>query len=221
MELQSAFVLPAPVDECWDLLIDLERVASCVPGFKASGWEDDAFTGAIKIKVGAVTVTYDSRIKLVESDRDERRAIMSAEGRERRGQGTVSATMRSELRPVDGGTEVTMTADVDVTGRVASFGRGILVDVNNRLVKRFARNVETTFLNPPAEPESGDEAVPGTPDRSAAAAAGASGTGDMVAKRGDEPLDLMSVAATPALRRIAPIAGIVAVLVILLRRWSR
>lgn len=217
MELENTFTLAAPVDECWVLLTDLERVASCMPGFTAAGWDGDVYTGAIKVKVGAVTVTYDARIQMVEKDDDGHRAVIEAEGRERRGQGKAAAKVRSQLREAGDATEVTMVADVDVTGRVAGFGRGILADVNNRLVTRFARNVETTFLQPQeaATPES---TAPPAPN---GAAGGTPAAAAQPAAADDEPLNLMSVAAGPTLRRLAPLVAALAVIVVALRMWSR
>lgn len=221
IELSNTFTLHAPAEECWTLLTDVEKVASCIPGFTASGWDSDTYTGSLKVKVGAVTVTYDSRIRLVETDDAELRASIRAEGRERKGQGSATATMRSQLREAGVDTEVTIVAEVDVSGRVAGFGRGILADVSSRLVTRFARNVETTFLNPGDEPVRTESAA-GTPgdvtanlplsDPPIAPARGhASG----------EPLDLVRLSAAPTLRRLAPAVGACVLLLILLRRHSR
>ena len=220
MELRNSFTLPVPIDECWNLLTDLERVASCVPGFTPSGWDSDTYMGTIKVKVGAVAITYESRLKIVDKDDGEHRAAIRAEGRERGGQGKVTAMMRSELKEARDRTEVTMVAEVDVTGRVASFGRGILVDVNNRLVERFARNVETTFLQPRSQQEGGAAAANVAPERSIAGATSNQISPATTVHATDEPLDLVSIAAGPALRRLVPVVAL-GLLIILFRRRSR
>jgi len=204
------------VEDCWSLLTDLERVAPCVPGFTPSGWDSDTYTGSIKVKVGAVTVTYDSRITLVEADSQNHHASIQAEGRERRGQGSASAMMHSQLRAAGDVTEVTMTADVDVSGRVASFGRGILADVSSRLVSRFARNVESTFLHP-----AGESLEAASPSADAASHIGGPSPTTAATPSPEEPLDLVTLAGGPTLRRLLPAVAALALLLILLRRMSR
>jgi uncharacterized protein len=168
------------------------------------------------VKVGAVTVTYDSRITLVEADSEKYHASIQAEGRERRGQGSANAMMRSQLRAAGDVTEVTMTADVDVSGRVASFGRGILADVSSRLVSRFARNVESTFLHP-----AGESMETPSPSTAATSQIGGPSPSTATTPSREEPLNLVTLAGGPTLRRLLPAVAALALLLILLRRVSR
>jgi hypothetical protein len=205
MKLTNDFTIGVPVEEAWELLTDLERVAPCVPGFSLVGQDGEDFKGAMTVKVGAVSVSYDARIRFVERDDVRHVAVMEARAREKRGQGQVKAVMTSRLQAVDGATQVSVESDIDVTGRVASFGRGILADVSNRLVGLFVANVQSTLLAPPEpEPAAAPASGPVDPARPVAAASAA-------------PLDLMSVAGAPALRRLAPVALVLLVATMVLR----
>jgi carbon monoxide dehydrogenase subunit G len=210
MELTNEFRVAAPVAQAWPLLTNIERIAPCVPGFKLSGVEADAYQGVMKIKVGAVQMSYDCAIRFVECDDAAHRAVISATGRELRGQGGVTATITSNLRADGDGTHVSVLTELNVTGRVAQFGRNILAEVSDRLVQQFVRKLETQLLAPAtadadAAGTAAGTAAPGPQPTSTGAAVTASGT----ASEGDddEPLNLLSVAAGPLARRVAPFAA--------------
>lgn len=146
LELTSTFVLPASVDRVWLLLTDIERVAPCVPGFQLQEIEGDEYRGLMKVKLGAVVMQYRSSITFLELDRENARVVMRAVGRETTGQGTAEAILTSTLTGDGQSTRGGLVVEVDVTGRVAQFGRGVLADVTKRLTEQFVRCLEGRLL---------------------------------------------------------------------------
>jgi carbon monoxide dehydrogenase subunit G len=146
LELSHTFTVGAGIDRAWDVLTDVERLSPCVPGFELTEAGEEEFRGVMKVKVGAVSTSYDSKLRFVERDPDAHRAVIQAEGRDTRGQGNVKATIVSTLEPAEEGTKATIVTDLVVTGRVAQFGRGILADISNRLLQQFVACLEATIL---------------------------------------------------------------------------
>jgi carbon monoxide dehydrogenase subunit G len=221
MELTNDFTVAAPLDEAWPLLTDIERIAPCVPGFKLTGQSDGEYQGTMKVKVGAVQTSYECVIRFVELDEQGHRAVIAARGNELRGQGGVTASITSTLSPAgEGSTRASVITDLDVTGRVAQFGRGILADVSNRLVNQFVRKLETTILAGQAQRAGAapsTDAGEGAPQPRATAAAEPSSSGD----EEDDALNLLSVAGAPMVKRLIPVAVALLVLVLLIRALRR
>jgi carbon monoxide dehydrogenase subunit G len=142
MELKNQYEVAGPAETLWDVLNDVERIAPFVPGFDLKEVEGDTYRGTIKVKVGAITVSYNAEIEVVERDADARRVVMEVSGRERRGPGSVNATVSSTLEPDGARTRIALTTDVQVTGKVAQFGGGVLADVSDALVGQFVRALE-------------------------------------------------------------------------------
>ncbi|MGH3728138.1 MAG: SRPBCC family protein [Micromonosporaceae bacterium] len=139
MKLEHGFTVPVPVDRAWDVLLDLPQVAPCMPGAALTSYEGDEFTGTVKVKLGPINLTYQGQGRIAERDSDNRRAVIEASGKERRGGGTAKAMVTAELRPEgDGSTRVDVVTDLAITGRPAQFGRGMMVDVGNKLIGQFA-----------------------------------------------------------------------------------
>jgi len=143
MELDNTFTVPVPPDQAWDVLLDVQRIAPCMPGATVDEVEGDVVNGRIKVKVGPVSLTYRGTAKFTERDPDARRVVMEASGKETRGAGTAAATVRASLAPdaSGDGTQVTMHTTMNVTGRPAQFGRGVMVEVGGKLVDQFAANL--------------------------------------------------------------------------------
>lgn len=216
MELTNEFSVAAPVEEAWPLLTDIERIAPCVPGFQLKGASDGEYQGTMKVKVGAVQTTYDCVIRFVERDDEQHRAVISAEGREKTGHGGITASITSALTPEGDGTHARMVTDLNVTGRVAQFGRGILSDVSDRLVKQFVRQLESTILTPPPQtPPAGS-----SPAHSGNRAGGTSASASPPRSGDTETLNLMSIAGAPLIKRLAPVVVAVVVLAVALG-WMR
>jgi uncharacterized protein len=141
MELDNSFSVPVPPDQAWDVLLDVQRIAPCMPGATVDEVDGDVVNGRIKVKVGPVSLTYRGTAKFTERDPDAHTIVMEASGKETRGAGTASATVRASLAPSGDGTQVTMHTTMNVTGRPAQFGRGVMAEVGGRLVDQFAKNL--------------------------------------------------------------------------------
>ncbi|MHA6795719.1 SRPBCC family protein [Pseudonocardia bannensis] len=203
MQLRNTFTVTAPVDALWDVLNDVERFAPYIPGFVLTEADGDRYRGRMKIKVGAVTVQYDVDITVVERDAVARTVKAVAAGRERRGAGTMRADVTGSLAARGGVTEATITTDLDVTGRVAQFGRNILAEVAGRLLTKFADDLEKKVLADPG-PE------PAAPNQSQSQSATV----------GTEPVDLVEVAGASVAKRFVP-AGLALVMAVALYRIFR
>jgi carbon monoxide dehydrogenase subunit G len=141
MELEHSFTIPVPPEQAWQVLLDVEQVAPCMPGATIDSVDGDEIKGRIKVKVGPVALTYAGTARFVERDEQGLSVTLEASGKETRGSGTASATVRSTLRDEGGDTRVVVHTTMNVTGRPAQFGRGVMAEVGGRLVERFATNL--------------------------------------------------------------------------------
>src|SRR3954466_4080135 len=139
MKLQNEFTVPASIDEAWAVLLDVPRVAPCLPGATVEpGGDEGEFHGAMKIKIGPITASYKGTVKIQEADEAAHRVAMRAQAKDARGQGTAAATITSTMEETSEGTKVRVETDMRVTGPAAQFGRGVMQDVSAKLMKRFA-----------------------------------------------------------------------------------
>src|SRR5512142_1522463 len=143
MEMDHSFTVPVSPDRAWDVLLDVERIAPCMPGATVDEFDGEVVTGRIKVKVGPVSLTYRGTAKFTERDADAKHILLEASGKETRGAGTASATVQAGLEPEPSGdsTKVSMHTTMNVTGRPAQFGRGVMVEVGGKLVEQFAQNL--------------------------------------------------------------------------------
>ncbi|MET0915143.1 MAG: SRPBCC family protein [Jiangellaceae bacterium] len=142
MQLSNTFTVSLPVDQTWATFLDLERIAPCLPGAAITDVEGDSFHGGVKIKVGPISAQYRGTATFVEKDESAHRAVISAKGKDVGGQGNAEATIIATLTPHGDGTQVRVDTDLDLSGRVAQFGRGVIGDVTGRLLTQFAKNLE-------------------------------------------------------------------------------
>ena len=172
MEMDHSFTVPVPPDRAWDVLLDVEGIAPCMPGATVEEFDGEVVTGRIKVKVGPVSLTYRGTAKFIERDPAAQVVVMEASGKETRGAGTASATVRASLEPESSGeaTKVTMHTTMNVTGRPAQFGRGVMVEVGGKLVEKFAENLAQLISG------DGAAAADGAASADGPAAAGAVGT---------------------------------------------
>jgi carbon monoxide dehydrogenase subunit G len=162
MELEHSFSVPVPAERAWDVLLDVERVAPCMPGATLDSVEGDSIAGKIKVKVGPITMTYAGTAKFTERDRDAGVVTLEASGKETRGAGTASASVRSQLTPEGDHTRVTVHTTLNVTGKPAQFGRGVMTEVGGKLIGIFADNLAAMLAaESTAEPEISEEEIPG------------------------------------------------------------
>ena len=230
MHLKNEFVVPVPVQQAWGVLLDIERIAPCLPGATLESVEGDVFTGKVKVKVGPITVTYRGTATFVHRDEAAGRATIRATAKEARGPGTAAATVEAVLHDEGERTRVTLDTELAVTGRPAQFGRGVMVDVSNKLLGTFADCLERTLAADQAAPAA---AVPDEPDGVLAAAAldepAAEPSPSAVASAGrteaarptPEAIDLLATAGVPVIKRALPALSVVVVLVLLWRILRR
>ena len=151
MKFENTFAVDAPIDEVYATLLDVERVAPCVPGAEVlEKTGDDAYQVAIKVRVGPISMTYRGNVEIVERDDANHRAVMRARARETRGQGTADARVDLSLAQEGETTNGTMVADVQLAGRAAAMGRGVIQDVSAKLVDQFANNLGSMLGTQPA-----------------------------------------------------------------------
>jgi carbon monoxide dehydrogenase subunit G len=181
MELDHSFTVPVPPDQAWDVLLDVERIAPCMPGATVDEVDGDVVNGRIKVKVGPVSLTYKGTAKFIERDPEARVAVVEASGKETRGAGTASATVRASMVPdaSGSGTQVSMHTTMNVTGRPAQFGRGVIVEVGGKLVEQFAANLAELITGDTGATDSvgsGGDAPGGAPAATSTAGASTAGT---------------------------------------------
>jgi carbon monoxide dehydrogenase subunit G len=256
MKLEHEFTVPAPIDEAWKVLLDVERVAPCMPGATLLTVDGDAFTGTVKVKVGPIQVTYKGNAKFAERDEVAHRAVIEASGKEARGSGTAAATVTAVLADAGGSTtKVNVETDLNVTGRPAQFGRGVMAEVGAKLIGQFADCLAEELSSPstapaaapvPSQPaaEAADPPAPDTaPVGNDYVAPGQSLPQDEVEasegptvpvtqtprprvvpptpRRTAEAIDLLDVAGGSVAKRLAPLAGLVALLLLIVWRRRR
>jgi carbon monoxide dehydrogenase subunit G len=165
MKINNEFTVGAPIQQAWDTMLNLERIAPCLPGAAIQEEKDEGeYDGTMKVKIGPITANYKGTVKFEEVNEDNHRAVLQATGRDARGQGTASATIVSTLQEEGDGTKVSVETDMKLTGRAAQFGRGIAQDVATKMLDQFASCLE--------------EEITGGPEEGAAAAATAEPTGE-------------------------------------------
>jgi uncharacterized protein len=219
MKLNNEFTVDVPVEDVWDVLLDLERITPCLPG--ASLTEETGereYDGAMKVKLGPVTQQYKGTVKIQEADESAHRAVLRADGKDARGQGTASATIVSTLHDEgNGSTKVSVETDMQITGRAAQFGQGIQQQVSEKLLGRFADCLEEEITN-------GGAARGGDVSGAAPSANGSGGDGQAGATRQQgagqqedvEALDLGEASRDAVLNQIKPAIPLVIGAVVLL-----
>jgi carbon monoxide dehydrogenase subunit G len=171
MELEHSFTVPVPEDRAWDVLLDVERVAPCMPGATLDSVDGDEIKGRIKVKVGPINMTYAGTARFTERDPAAHVITLEASGKETRGAGTASAKVRSMLEGQDGQTHVIVHTTLNVTGRPAQFGRGVMAEVGGKLIGIFASNL-ADMLAAESTPASAGEPAAGEQEGDLAQAGG-------------------------------------------------
>jgi carbon monoxide dehydrogenase subunit G len=161
MKLEQAFDVQAPLAQVWEALIDLERVAPCLPGATITDRDEDGtYHGEFKVKLGPTTAAYRGTVKIEEADEANHRATLRAKGTDKRGQGGANATIVNTLTETPEGTRVEAVTDFTITGRLARFGRGGMIeDISNRLMRDFSSCLASRIVAEPAPPTGADVAA--------------------------------------------------------------
>lgn len=149
MQLESTFSVVAPIGKVWDTLMDVERVAGCLPGAEVLGkLSDDAYKVGMKVKLGPVTLQYRGQLNVIERDADQHRAVLQGQAQETRGQGTAQATVTLRLSETDGTTTGRVSADLTLSGKAAAMGKSIIGSVTNQMMTLFAGNLQAMLAEP-------------------------------------------------------------------------
>jgi carbon monoxide dehydrogenase subunit G len=157
MKLENSFDVPGPPETAWDLLLDVPRVVPCMPGAELTEVVDDSnWKAKMSVKLGPISLVFATDVARTEVDEAARRVVLSASGRELRGRGQARATVDSSLAASNGGTRVDIVTDLSLSGPAAQYGRGIVADVSEQLVGRFADCLRAQL---DAEPEQAEAAV--------------------------------------------------------------
>jgi carbon monoxide dehydrogenase subunit G len=211
--IENEFTVGADIDTVWRELLDMEGVASCLPGATITGTgEPNVYDGSMRLKIGPMRVEYRGRATLSEVDEEHHTAVISLSAREVKGQGSAMATIRNRLESVDAGTRVNAETDLQITGPQAQFGRGVIEDVGKRVLGEFSQRLEQRIAGGSGSGASGEQDKPadastGEPPKPETAPA---------------ELDVGSlVTSSPAVRRAgagALVLALVALALILLRR---
>ncbi len=188
MEIENEFVVDAPMQQVWEAMLDLERIAPCLPGASIEEAADEEYQGTMAVNLGPISARYRGMVKVEKADEENHRAVVRADGKETRGQGSAAATITSTLSEENGSTRVHVETDMEVAGRVAQFGRGMMQDVAAELMDRFSTCVEQEIMGGGDEegPEQPAEEEPVQPTEEEADAR-------EVEPRETEPLDLGDV----------------------------
>lgn len=196
MELVHDFTVPVPADRAFGLLTDVQLVAPCLPGAAVTSVDGDTFEGGMKIKLGPISMTFKGDGGLVEKDPGAHRAVIEARGRDVKGNGGAHARVTATLHEHDGVTDVHVVTDLNVTGKAAQFGSGVMKDVSNRMLAQFADNLAQLIRSGDADTSKSPGASggqPGTLPGPAAATPSAAATGAPSFTPNDDGLDAMEL----------------------------
>jgi uncharacterized protein len=216
IELDNSFTVPVPPEQAWDVLLDVERIAPCMPGASVTSVEGDQIEGQVKVKLGPLSLAYKGTAKFTEKDQASHTIAIEATGKETRGAGTASANVQASLKPDDAGTLVSIHTSLNVTGRPAQFGRSLLPEVSGKLIGEFASNLAALIE---AEGSTATESV------ESADAEGGDSTAVTVkpapAIKQEESLNAFKFVVVPILKRVIPVAAIGAAIAVVIRRLTR
>ena len=211
MKLEQSFEVDAPLDVVWAALVDVQRVAPCLPGAEVTDAGDDGtYHGTFSVKLGPATASYRGTLKIEEIDEASHRATMRASGTDKRGQGGAKALMHSSVRPRDGGgTHVDVETDFTITGRLASFSRGGMIqDISNRLLREFAECLQQSLKAEEPAPSEAETPLPAPPAEVAGDVAGAATAAASAASTSAQaPRPAPSAQPTPQRAQAKPISG--------------
>ena len=213
MDLHHEFTVPVPATEAWKILTDLERLAPCLPGAQLTEIEGDIYRGQVKLKVGPILAQFKGQASFVSRDDTNFRASLKAEGRDTGGKGNASATITAQLFAVDAASaKCTVDTQLNISGKVAQFGRGALADVSDKLLLQFVDNLNTLIASQPVE------SAPNTAAPSAASAAPSAPSATPSVRKIEQtqevaPLNLLDTAGSTIAKRLVPVFVVIAAVV--------
>lgn len=195
MNIKYVFALDVSPAQAWKVLMDIPALTPCMPGASLEGEDEKGYKGKMKVKLGPIDMVFNGHIRFLERDDTQQRALLEAAATETKGAGSAKASITFFVRPLDGGSEVTVDSDYAVNGKAAQFGGGVIQSVGKRLMDEFAKRVRILIAERAAVAEvSGQDG----PD-----AAGQAGQQGPAADAPNESLDLLGLAWKPVLIRVA------------------
>lgn len=209
MKLDNEFRVSVSIDRAWEVLTDIPVITPCLPGATLTGEDGDEYSGKVKIKVGPVRAEYSGTALFVERNEATRHIEISAKGRDSRGSGNASAVITADMTEDGDGTKVTIKTDLKISGKVAQFGQGVIAEVSGKLIDQFVECIEQQLLGDVVVDEvaaaSADEGIGATQVRAR----------QTPVATADDTLDLLDLAGSSVYKRLAPIAAVVVVLILL------
>lgn len=231
MQLEHSFTVPVGVEDAWQVLIDIERIAPCLPGAVIDSVDGADFTGSVKVKLGPIGLTYKGKASFVERDAAAHRAVIDARGRDTRGNGTANAKVTATLVEAGTATTVQVLTELDITGKPAQFGRGVMVDVGNKLIGQFAdclagklaagQSAEATTPAPTPAPTAAATPAPAPSDEPSQANRAPRLPLARPPAAEVEPINLIQSAGPALAKRLAPVLGLLLLVLAVLRRCRR
>ncbi|WP_037370851.1 SRPBCC family protein [Amycolatopsis orientalis] len=197
MELQHTFRVPAPIEQAWAALLDVDQVAGCLPGATLTSYDGETFAATVKVKIGAIQLSYGGQGRFVEQDPDAHRVVIEAAGKERRGGGTAAATVTCRLEADGSSTAATVRTDLTITGKPAQFGRGAIEDISGKIIAQFAQNLSARMAAPVSPPDTPPDTQPEP------------------LPENDDALDLLALT-SPVIKRNAAAAGVLVIALLLI-----
>ena len=230
MQLEHSFSVPVGIEDAWRVLLDIEQVAPCMPGAALTTVDGDDFTGTVKVKLGPIGLTYKGKASFIEKDEVAHRAVIDAHGRDARGNGTATAKVTAVLAEEGASsTRVDVVTDLDITGKPAQFGRGVMADVGNKLIGQFADCLAGKLAAGAAAPAAAPEMPPAPelPPAAEPSAAGPAGAPKAAEPKPAapvrrpveevEPINLLESAGPAVAKRLLPLIAVLIVVVLALR----
>ncbi|MBJ7489940.1 MAG: SRPBCC family protein [Ilumatobacteraceae bacterium] len=200
MDLNHQFTVAVPVEDAWRILTDVERIAPCLPGAQLLEIEGETYRGVVKVKVGPIQAQFKGQAIFIERNDIAHKVVLKGEGRDTTGKGNAAAVITAEMTAVDAtSTSVTVNTDLSVTGKVAQFGRGAMADISDKLLAAFVVNLNTLIAEQPAT------AAPASTEPAPAPTDGVR----TIESAEVAPLNLLSAAGSPILKRAIPVVVVV------------
>ena len=226
MELINEFTVNRPIHEAWAVITDVERIAPCLPGAQLQEIEGDSYRGVVKVKVGPISAALKGEAHFLERDDANYRAVLKGDGRDTKGNGNASAIITASLQQISPtSAKCTVHTKLDMTGKVAQFGRGALADISGKLMQQFSKNLDAMLEKDAAEPAAAATAAAEAPAAETAASESASVANEPAAPTiriingpAAEPIDALRSGGSAILKRLLPALGGLVLLLLIFRR---
>jgi len=231
MELINEFTVNRPIHEAWAVITDVERIAPCLPGAQLQEIEGDSYRGVVKVKVGPISAALKGEAHFLERDDANYRAVLKGDGRDTKGNGNASAIITASLQQISPtSAKCTVHTKLDMTGKVAQFGRGALADISGKLMLQFSKNLDAMLEKDAAEPAAAAAPAPAaaveapaadtaaTSDSTSAANEPAAPTIRIINGPAAEPIDALRSGGSAILKRLLPALGGLVLLLLVFRR---